>query len=300
MIESRILYRIADVDEPRHDVVRRTRPNDAGWDIFILNGRARRWCATEGAGAFSIKWMAEGQAGYEVERRRSTITRQTVMLVDQDQPYGLEFETRTGAQSYCLFFREALVREAWASLEAGFDDAVGEGPMRAFPNLAYRPSAILSALLGDLSADGPDACDAQIEGRALLALSEAVAAAHRHRRLTARAPAAKPATRIRLLASLERARTRIEDLGGVGVDLASLARDAGASRFHLLRLFKAVYGATPMAFAERVRIDRAATALRRSDRSVAEIAAQAGYESPSAFAKAFRRRKGASPAAWRT
>src|SRR6185312_15395750 len=110
----------------------------------------------------------------------------------------------------------------------------------------------------------------------------------------------RAATRAHLLRLLERARGHIIDRDGVGVDLAALAREAGLSRFHLLRLFKSVYGLTPMAFAERVRINQAAKALRETDRPIGEIAAAAGYASPSAFAKAFRRCRGAAPTAART
>ena len=151
-----------------------------------------------------------------------------------------------------------------------------------------------------LAAAGPDDEAAVLEARLLAALDEAVGAAHRHRGLAGRVPASRPATRAHLLAQLERARERILACGGVGCDLAGLAREAGLSKFHLLRLFKAVYGATPMAFAEKARIEAAAAALRASRRPVIEVAADAGYDSQSAFAKAFRRWMGAAPSAWRT
>lgn len=299
MIPSRLVFRVSDVDDPRRDAVRALGA-EGDWSIFILNGHARAF-ATRGEGSFSIKWMAGGRARYGVERRARTVSRQAAMLVDQGQPYEMEFEARSGAQSFCLFFSEAIVREAWASQEAGLGAAAAaDGPMRGFPNLPFQPSPALGGALAALEAAGPGGCEAALEGHALRALAEAVATAHRHRGLAARTPAATPATRAHLLASLERARVQILDAGGVGLELATLAREAGLSRFHLLRLFKAVYGATPMGFAEQVRLERAAETLAAGSASVGEAAAAAGYESPSAFAKAFRRRMGAPPGAWRT
>jgi AraC-like DNA-binding protein len=299
MAETRIIYRVTDVDAPERERTRAIGPETAPWSVFVLNGHARRF-ETRGAGAFSIKWMAEGRARYAVNRRPRTVSREAIMLVDQGQPYDMEFEARSGAQSFCLFFAEPLVREAWASREAGFAPSAETGPLRSFPNLLFRPTARLGAILHDLAAAGPDDEETMLEGRLLAALDEAVGSAHRHRGLAGRVPAARPATRAHLLASLERARDRIAEAGGVGCDLAGLAREAGLSKFHLLRLFKAVYGATPMAYAETLRIERAATALAASRRPVLEIAAAAGYDSQSAFAKAFRRRMGAPPSAWRT
>lgn len=298
MAETRIVYRIIDVDAAERARTRTLGPQGAPWSIFVLNGHARRF-ETRGQGSFSIKWMADGRARYGVDRRPRTVSREAIMLVDQDQPYEMEFEARSGAQSFCLFFAEPLVREAWASQEAGFAPGDAAGPMRGFPNVLFRPSARLAGILRGIAGDGPDADDPVLETRLLAALDEAVAAAHRHRGLASRVPASRPATRAHLLASLERARERILACGGVGCDLASLAAEAGLSKFHLLRLFKAVYGATPMAFAEKARIERAAADLRASLRPVIEVAAAAGYDSQSAFAKAFRRWMGAAPRAWR-
>jgi AraC-like DNA-binding protein len=299
MAEMRIIYRVTDVDAPARERTRAIGPEAEPWSVFVLNGHARRF-ETRGAGSFSIKWMAEGRARYAVNRRPRTVSREAIMLVDQGQPYDMEFEARSGAQSFCLFFAEPLVREAWASREAGFAPTAEPGPLRGFPNLLFRPTARLGAILHGLVAAGPDDDESVLEGRLLAALDEAVGAAHRHRGLAGRIPAARPATRAHLLASLERARERIAAVGGVGCDLTGLAREAGLSKFHLLRLFKAVYGATPMAYAEKLRIERAAAALGATGRPVLEIAADAGYESQSAFAKAFRRWMGAAPSAWRT
>ena len=298
-MDARLVFNVTNVDAPERARRCVAGPDGADWSIFILNGHARAF-ATRAEGSFSLKWMAEGRARYGVERRARTVSREAVMLVDQGQPYEMEFEARSGAQSFCLFFAEPLVREAWASCEAGDAAEAGEGVLRGFPNLTFQPPPMLAAALAGLERAGPDGDPAELEGRALVALAEAVTAAHRHRGLAARAPAARPSTRAHLVAALERARQAIDDAGGVGCDLAALARECGVSRFHLLRLFKAVYGATPIAYAERVRLDRAAAALRATDRPIGEIAAQAGYESPSAFARAFRRRMGAAPAAWRT
>ena len=54
-----------------------------------------------------------------------------------------------------------------------------------------------------------------------------------------------------------------------------------------------------MRFAEALRLDRAAERLRRGEGLVDDIAYAAGYDSPSAFGRAFRRRFGTTPSAFR-
>jgi AraC family transcriptional regulator len=210
----------------------------------------------------------------------------------------MEFDGRADGESFCLFFSPDLVAEAWASVEAGLAPA-GEGALRGFPNVTFAPSARMARLLDDLWREGLAAEAADIEGRALLVLGEAVRTAQRHRRLAERTPAARPAVRAHLIGLVEKAREQVEAAGGVGCTLDDLAREAGLSKFHLLRLFKALHGATPMAYAEGVRMAAAERRLRSGHAAIGEVAAEFGYDSPSAFAKAFRRWTGAAPGQWR-
>jgi AraC family transcriptional regulator len=82
--------------------------------------------------------------------------------------------------------------------------------------------------------------------------------------------------------------------------LDELARVAAFSPFHFDRVFKAVAGETLFGFVQRVRVDRAASALlARCDASVLEIALDHGFASAATFARAFRARFGMSATRWR-
>src|SRR5262249_17726470 len=97
-----VAYNIVSSDDPSRDVRRRIGP-DGPWDAYVLNGHGRTFQA-HGAGAFSMKWMPRGCARYEVDRRSHRVSRDTVVLLDDGQPYDMEFDARTGGESYCLFF----------------------------------------------------------------------------------------------------------------------------------------------------------------------------------------------------
>jgi AraC-like DNA-binding protein len=295
MAGTAIHFSVASADAPDQRVDRRMGDPGGDWSIFVLNGHGRRFW-TRSAGAFSLKWMARGLARYALERRPNFVARDRAVLVDQDQPYEMEFDAPGGGESFCLFYSRPLVAEAWASIETGFSPLAEAGRLPGFPNVTFQPSPDLANLLSGLHANGPDACEVQIEARLLLALSAAVETAHRHRRLEPRLPAVKPATRAHVLGLLERARAMILETDGVGISLQGLAEAVGLSRFHLLRLFKAVYGSTPLGFAERTRMEVAARRLSADRHAIGELSAALGYDSPSAFARAFRRRFGHAPA----
>jgi AraC family transcriptional regulator len=82
-------------------------------------------------------------------------------------------------------------------------------------------------------------------------------------------------------------------------DLALLAAQAGLSRFHFQRLFKRATGVSPSSYHINLRMDAARRLLRETKKSVATVALEVGYASPSRFAQLFRRETGLSPSDYR-
>ena len=89
------------------------------------------------------------------------------------------------------------------------------------------------------------------------------------------------------------------DLLGTNLDESAdgdaLARNAHYSRFHFQRMFRQVTGETPSSCQRRLRLERAAYQLLQRDRSVTEIAFEAGFASLEGFSRAFRKSAGVSP-----
>jgi len=83
------------------------------------------------------------------------------------------------------------------------------------------------------------------------------------------------------------------------VSLAALAGQAGLSEFHLHRLFSAAAGETPKQFTLRLRLDGAAATLLTTGDSVVNVALACGFQSHEAFCRAFKRRFGTTPSAYR-
>lgn len=73
------------------------------------------------------------------------------------------------------------------------------------------------------------------------------------------------------------------------------AAEANCSVFHFLRMFEVVAGLGPGEYLRRRRLTRAALELAGGGPRVIDVALRWGYETPEAFAKAFRREFGMSP-----
>ncbi len=79
----------------------------------------------------------------------------------------------------------------------------------------------------------------------------------------------------------------------------ALARAVGASRSSLAERFRALLGESPIAYLTSWRLQLAADRLTHGDATIATIADAVGYGSEAAFARAFKRQTGQSPASWR-
>jgi len=81
--------------------------------------------------------------------------------------------------------------------------------------------------------------------------------------------------------------------------LDALARAAGTSRSVLAERFQQLIGSAPMEHLTQWRMLLAANLLSRSSAPLARIAEDVGYQTDTAFIRAFRREYGIPPAAWR-
>jgi transcriptional regulator GlxA family with amidase domain len=79
----------------------------------------------------------------------------------------------------------------------------------------------------------------------------------------------------------------------------ALARRASLGPRQVSRRFKAAFGTTPADFVETLRLKEAQRRLAGTDASVKRVAASLGYRSAHVFRRAFERRLGISPGAYR-
>jgi AraC-like DNA-binding protein len=198
------------------------------------------------------------------------------------------------SETFALFFPRAAADAAWQALT---------GNCYNFPEIptaaAASPRALqihLGVLRTETQAAKPDA--GRLRELCFAVLLEIAEIARMRREQVARIPAARRATREELLRRLLRAEDYLAGTGAKAT-VAGAADAAALSPFHLIRVFKAAFGKTPLAYAVGARLERAHDELIKTGKPIAEIAETAGYESRTAFDRAFARRYGATPGAVR-
>ena len=84
------------------------------------------------------------------------------------------------------------------------------------------------------------------------------------------------------------------------LDFEAVSGVAAFSKFHFHRQFTAIFGLSVHRYVQLARMKRASYRLAyRGAQSVTDIAMDAGYDAPDAFARAFRQRFGQSPSSFR-
>lgn len=83
------------------------------------------------------------------------------------------------------------------------------------------------------------------------------------------------------------------------IGVAEMAAAAGLSIAHFSRTFRAAFDETPRQYLLTRRLERAASLLRNTDRTVTEVCFMVGLDSLGSFTTSFRRMFGVTPTAYR-
>jgi AraC family transcriptional regulator len=270
----------------------RRRRFGAGDGIAILNARGARFDGGGDEPELSLKWIPQGAARYRSGGKTFALGGDTQLLLNRGQPYRLAM--RTPSESFVVFFPRDLATAAW-SAHSGKAEAFPE-----VPSVAGHSHAALQLALRRLRAESrsgePDG--GRLNELALALLGDVAALAQHRRRMAQNLPALRRTTRDELIRRVARAESYLIETAH-DATLEGAAAAASLSPFHLIRVFRAAYGETPLAWAAARRLERARDALILTADAIEDIARAAGYESRTAFDRAFARRFGATPGAVR-
>jgi AraC family transcriptional regulator len=118
-------------------------------------------------------------------------------------------------------------------------------------------------------------------------------------RLLTACPGKSASQKSQVLTRLQRARMYLEANSDRNVRIADLARLTNFSHWYFTKTFHRVYGLSPKSYATHLRLRRARRLLTHDAVSVGEAALACGFDTASAFARAYRQHFGASPSGQR-
>lgn len=253
----------------------------------------------EGWSCAAINWSAGGEEEYRLAGARAINVRSAgALTLARGARYAYAALGETPFHSNMISFPHWITGAAEHGALAG--EASPRG--RRLDTRLIRPDAPLQALMDAIAARcraGEADKDWYAEKCALLYAGLLDAQDARAAAAT-RIKAVKPATRAELARRAGLAKeTMLQRFGETGLCLNDIAREACLSPYHLIRVFRAVTGATPMQFLSAVRMEAALRLLQETKCPSGEIANAVGYSDRTAFFKAFRKQYGAAPSSAR-
>jgi AraC family transcriptional regulator len=225
---------------------------------------------------YSLAYVRKGSFGLEARGRRHELVAGALMVGYPGDEYMCTHEHH-GCGDECLSFQ----------FSPELFEAIGgdEAPWRAggVPPLAEM------MVMGELA-------QAAVEGRSDLGLEElGLLFAFRFQKAISNAKAKKLRVSVADRRRAVEAALWIDTHCSESIDLGAAAGRANLSPFHFLRIFAKAIGVTPHQYLIRARLRRAAKLLAEKERSVTEIALEAGFADLSNFVRTFRRAAGVSP-----
>ncbi|GAB2961157.1 hypothetical protein GCM10027048_31510 [Hymenobacter coalescens] len=254
-------------------------------------------------GPLSLFMNLRGSSACAVGGRRVRIETDTYFLSNRADHYTLDIEVPGSTETFNIHFGEQLaetvLRDATTAASTLLDDPLRPvAPVHFFSQL-YPKKSELNALVGQICQQAAEFnANHLLRDQLLLAvLAHLLGVHHRTRERANQLPALRQATRQELVRRLGWSVDYLHSYYARDLSIDELARVACLSKFHYLRLFRALHGQTPYAYLRQLRL-RKGQALLRGGLPVAAVAEAVGFESSSAFGRALRQTTGQWPTAF--
>jgi AraC-like DNA-binding protein len=236
--------------------------------------------------AFSIGFIEQGRTTFELEGAPHTATTGRVVFIGPNLAHACNPDPDSN-MAYTMFYIAPFLLLAMARELFGPDARPPHFPEPVVddPRLVERLRALQEAMAGEAD---------RLERETLLVqvLAEAIT---RHGE-----PGPDPAPEVNSggRGAVRAVRGYLADHLAEKVSLDDLARAAGISRYHLLRMFQAATGLPPHAYQNQLRVDLGKRLLAEG-MPVSQAALETGFSDQSHFTRVFRQFTGATPGQYR-
>lgn len=258
---------------------------------------------------FAIKYVVEGTETYTINGHKYMVHAGSYLLANQYAQGQVYMESKKPVKGICVDIAPHLMSQAVASfmrpdtsvpdlaLDTFFDSA--DYLENQYTANQTHVGADLRILAHKLS-EQPD-LHREVPDELYFTLAEHIVADHIPIiKQLQQVPAIRQHTRKELYRRLCKAKEYMQGTFTQSPAIQEIARYANLSEFHFFRLFKQVYGITPHNYLMQLKLNYASQLLKESGLSIAETAALSGFSDVFAFSKAFKKRRGVTPGAWKS
>lgn len=277
-----------------------------GFPSVVINAKSRSQYRPDITGPLSVFMNLRGESRCKVDGRTVLVDDQHYFISNRFQPYTLEIQNSEAIETFNIHIGEYFSEQFFAGVMQSSDTLLNQGrqvevPTVAFHNRLLKRDAAFNRLVYQLKAteQAPGFNKILFEERLAELLWHLLVQHRGALQAVAALPAMKPATKQELFRRLTFAADFMHEAASGQTDLETIAEVACLSKFHFLRLFRQFYGVSPYQYLQQLRIEKAERLLRSPGNSVADVAAELGFENSSSFSRLFKKHRGVYPSQFR-
>ncbi|GAA4376625.1 AraC family transcriptional regulator [Hymenobacter koreensis] len=275
-----------------------------GWPSVIIQARPSGPVhRPDVCGPLSLFMNLAGASTCAVGQRRVRIETDTYFLSNRAEHYTLAVEEPGETETFNIHFGDQLAETALRDLTTPadrlLDDPRGPAPAVEFYSRLYPKDESIRALVGQIRqhAEAFNANALLREQLLLQLVAHLLGVHHQAQQVAAQLPAVKRATQQEIFRRLSWSVDYLHSYYPRDLSLDELAEVACLSKFHYLRLFRALHGQTPYAYLRQLRLRKGQELLQIGQLPVGAVAELVGFESTSAFGRALHQSTGLWPSA---
>ncbi|MBC9796155.1 AraC family transcriptional regulator [Sinomicrobium weinanense] len=251
---------------------------------------------------FTVRAVLSGYQYYNISGRDVILRENNYLIVHDGQKYYTQIDSFYPTESIIVAYGWKDITETFHTLSARDEDLLDGMPAGSFWEMDWLDSsyekdfAIRSLLREFVSAITRGEKDAMYYEQLRFLLLEKIF--YNHVRVLQRAyglQSRKDTTRQELLRRLYLAGDYMRAHLEKKLTIAEVSSVVAMSPYHFFRVFKQLFGHTPLEYLTRERLTHARNLIGKTDLPVSGILQEVGYDNPSSFSRLFRNYYGYSP-----
>ncbi|MDN5200036.1 AraC family transcriptional regulator [Fulvivirgaceae bacterium BMA10] len=265
-----------------------------GWPNVILNVKTTNSYRPDIIGPLSLFTNFQGESYCSVNQKKTKISEGYYFLSNESQSYSFEIDNTEPTETFNVHFGEHFCEKVHASLVNADDrllnDVFNKDSVPIYYwNKLYARDPHIDAILRYIQAEFDHKQNKQLFLEEQLSqLLTLLLCKHRNvLKQIRRLPPSKKSTKIEVYKRISIAVDYMHSGYHMDIQLDDLAGVACLSKYHFLRLFKALQGCSPHQYLTKLRIEKGKELLAKQDQTIKEIALQLGFENASSFSRTF-------------
>ncbi|WP_299223438.1 AraC family transcriptional regulator [uncultured Psychroserpens sp.] len=243
---------------------------------------------------YSIKIALSGKEHYKVNSKALTISSGHFLLVNSGESIECTIDSKKEVEGKCIYIDNQVLNNVYNSvIKTNYFDDKKEDEQFNFISGKYNfdRNDHLSHLLNWFIDNRPVDLDAFYHELSFQLILHQKGV----KQVLSKLNSIHRITQLELYHKAKVARAYINENYQEDISIDEISKEAGVSKFHLIRVFKKIYGITPYNMLVQTRLNKATELLLDKDLSIEEIALITGFKQRRTFTHSFKNEFGFCP-----